>query len=1111
MKIDELTMQFNERLIDLPLPHHVINRCPLTISSDSYVVDAISLMNPQTSTSWPLTHLNSRHWHLQNTNYVLVVDAGQLVGIFTAQDIVKLAASKINFCEVTMTQVMTQPVITRKLSQCHNFFSILSLFQDYQLEHLPILDDDGELLGVITTTGLLQALNQSQMVSMIEGREQEQQQLNQQSYKSGHCSSQKNFPLEEQTAALELSYQRLQQEINERQRAEEALLESETKFRHFAENHQAVIWIERNHSRELLYVNPAYEKIWGRSCESLHSHPESWLEAVHPEDRDRLLAVIATHAQATNIEYRIFRPDGSMRWIWERNFPIRNESGTIYCYAGMAEDITGRKQAEEALRQSEERLSLALKSACMGLFDWNLLTNDAIWSANMGPLYGLPAATLCPSQEDFINLLHPEDRQSFIRAVQQSIEQQQEFALEYRVVCPDGSIHWLSSKAVTYCDQLGKPMRMVGTTRDISERKQAEIALQESEERYRSVVTAMQEGVVLHDHHGRIIACNASAERILGLSQDQILGRACCDAAWHTTYEDGSAFPGEQHPAMVTLRTGKPCTNVVMGVCKPNGQLSWISINSQPLLREQETSPYAVVASFSDITERKQAEQKIHEQAALLDIATDGIFVKDLQHQISFWNQGAERLYGWLAEEVIGKKSQDLLSSEPMSPIHQEAMKIVIATGVWHGELQKVTKSGKDMIVESRWTLMRDAAGKPKSILIVDTDITQKKQLEEQFFRAQRLESLGTLAGGIAHDLNNILTPIVASAQLLKTRIQKNPERSQQLIEIVENNAKRGAALVKQVLSFARGFKGERTIVQLKHLIADIILIGKQTFPKSIEFTTNLSSDLWAVSGDITQLHQVLMNLVVNARDAMPQGGRITITAENVFIDEAYASMNLNAKVGHYILVKVIDTGVGMPPQVLDRIFEPFFTTKEVGTGTGLGLATVLGITKSHGGFMTVLSKVSQGSQFQLFLPAVQAMPDLTTDELEIPQGNRELILVVDDEPQICEIVQMILESHNYRIITACNGIEAIALYAQHKHQISVVLMDLMMPEMDGTTAIRTMQRMNCNVQIIASSGISSTEGLTKASEMGVQQVLPKPFTAKELLYTLHNTLGGRK
>lgn len=1106
MTIDELTMQFDKHLIDLPNVYHAINRYPVTIEPDSDVVDAIGLMYQKKSEILPFTSLNvvgnPGNSYLQKTNCVLVVKAQKVLGIFTERDIVRLTASEIDVSQVKIAQVMTKPVIIMKLSHLQDSLTALSVMHNHQIDHLPIVDDEECLVGVVTVTTLLQGFNQLPMVSVVEAVKKTRKQV-------------------------------WQPEMIERQMGEETLRESEIelalraseeKFRCLAENTHALIWMSHLESGANLYVNSAYEKIWGRTVESLRQDPLSWIASLHPEDCDRILAKIERQKQgeATNEEYRIVRPDGSVRWIWDRGFAIGDQQGQVYAYGGIAEDITERKHTEELLRQSEERLSLALASANMGIFDWNILTNATHWSTDMGRLYGLPQGTICPSPEDFLQLVHPEDRTFFRKAVKRSIEQNQQLAITYRVIWPDGSIHWLSTKGQTYFNDMGQPMRMVGTTRDITERKQAEIALKESEERYRSVVTAMQEGVVLHQQDGKVVACNASAERILGLSSDAITGRYCTDASWRTIHEDGSPFPGEEHPAMVSLRTGQPCTNVIMGVHKPNGQLTWISINSQPLFRHNESTPYEVVVSFTDISElqaaqheQQKAQQKIREQAALLDIATDAIFVRDLNNHILFWNQGAERLYGWSASEIIGTQPQELLYPEIACDLHQTAWETVLRAGVWQGELEKITKSGQEIIVESRWTLMRDETGQPKSILIVDTDITQKKQLEEQFFRTQRLESLGTLASGIAHDLNNILTPILAAAQILKNRINHKPEkspteggmRSQQLLDIIENNAKRGAGLVRQVLSFARGCKGERTIVQLKHLITDIILIGKQTFPKSIEFAAKLPEDLSAVCGDATQLHQVLMNLVVNARDAMPESGKITISAENIFIDEAYACMNIHAQVGHYIVVKISDTGMGMPPKILDRIFEPFFTTKAVGTGTGLGLSTVLGITKSHGGFVTVTSKVGEGSQFNLFLPAVPGLGDSVIENAVAPQGDGELILVVDDEVQICEITKMILENHNYRTLSANNGIEAIALYAQHKHQISAIFMDMMMPEMDGITAIRTMRKMNPKVQIIACSGQNSPEALEEVAGIDIHQVLSKPFTAAELLNSLQNVL----
>jgi PAS domain S-box-containing protein len=507
----------------------------------------------------------------------------------------------------------------------------------------------------------------------------------------------------------------------------------------------------------------------------------------------------------------------------------------------------------------------------------------------------------------------------------------------------------------------------------------------------------------------------------------------------------------------------------------------------------------------SEIAERLRVEEKIREQAALLDITSDAIIVKDFDNQIRFWNQGAENLYGWKATEVIGQDiNQILYPPETLTHI-QNIYASIAESGYWHGELHQLNKQGQDIIVASRWTLMRDRNGQPQSILTVNTDITEKKYLENQILRAQRLESIGTLASGIAHDLNNILTPILTAAQLLQLKMPDTSARNQQMLKTIENNSKRGAALVKQVLQFARGVEGQRTIVQVNHLFSEIQQIVRETFPKSIELTTHIPPGLWAVIGDATHLHQLMMNLVVNARDAMPAGGYIKISTENILIDEQYARMNLDARVGAYIVISVADTGVGMSSEIIDRIFEPFFTTKEIGKGTGLGLSTVRGIIQSHGGFVTVTSQVSRGTEFKVFLPAVEVAKTPLGEEMELLKGNGELILVVDDESGILETTQISLEAYNYRVMTASNGIEAIALYAQHEEEISLVLMDMMMPSMDGATAIKTLQKMNSQVKVVAVSGLNASDKLTKIP--GVKKFVPKPYTTKELLQTLHSIL----
>ncbi|MFW9260238.1 ATP-binding protein [Nostoc sp. CALU 546] len=499
---------------------------------------------------------------------------------------------------------------------------------------------------------------------------------------------------------------------------------------------------------------------------------------------------------------------------------------------------------------------------------------------------------------------------------------------------------------------------------------------------------------------------------------------------------------------------------------------------------------------------------------ALLDIVSDAIAVQDLSNKILLWNKSAEKLYGWKPEEAIGKQSDELLSIESLTQ-HLEICQTVVRNGFWQGELHKTSKSGKKLIVESRWTLIKDEHFQAKSILVVDTDITQIKQLEKQFFHVQRMESIGTLASGISHDLNNLLSPILMSVHLIKAK--SRDQQINQMLSIIESNAKRGADLVKQVLSFARGIEGDvqgqtatrqHSVLQVKHLILEMRQIISQTFPKSIAVYTEIQEELLPICADSTQLHQVLINLCLNARDAMLTGGTLTISAENIWIDETYASMHIEATVGAYIIVKVADTGFGISKEILDRIFEPFFTTKELGKGTGLGLSTVMAIIKEHGGFITVSSYVGKGTEFKVYLPAVNQAPMQSLEDIEIPIGSGECILVVDDEAAIQEITKTSLENYNYTAITASDGMEALAIYVQYKEKISAAIIDMMMSKMDGATTIRTLQSINPLLPIIAVSGLVTSEQVPIEKTAEYTAFLPKPYTTQELLKTLNAVIS---
>jgi len=462
-------------------------------------------------------------------------------------------------------------------------------------------------------------------------------------------------------------------------------------------------------------------------------------------------------------------------------------------------------------------------------------------------------------------------------------------------------------------------------------------------------------------------------------------------------------------------------------------------------------------------------------------------------------------MFGWTSSEAVGRTVFELLKEN--IPDIEGAMDAMLRKGEWAGELQKVARDGRKLTIDARWTLVRNSEGEPDTILAINTDVTEKKLIEAQFLRAQRMENIGSLAGGVAHDLNNILAPIMMAIEMLKETAGDPQSRS--MLEIIEGSARRGADIVRQILSFARGLEGRRVEVQPKHLLKEIDSIIKSTFPKNIRCQLSAPHDTWTILGDPTLLHQILLNLCVNARDAMPDGGLLTIGVENRTIDEQYVAMNLRAKTGPHIVISVTDSGTGMPPDVIEKIFDPFFTTKEPGKGTGLGLSTVMGIVKSHEGFINVYSEAGRGTTFRVHLPAVTSTHPGSELEAQasLPRGNGETVLVIDDEISILTITSQTLQAFGYHVLTANNGATGVAMYVQHQSEIALVLTDMMMPVMDGRATIHALKQINPAVKIIAASGLGVNEEVSKGAALGVRHFLPKPYTAETLLITLRTVL----
>lgn len=637
--------------------------------------------------------------------------------------------------------------------------------------------------------------------------------------------------------------------------------------------------------------------------------------------------------------------------------------------------------------------------------------------------------------------------------------------------------------------------------RDITERKRQRESLHTSEERFRLFAQAMNDAVWDWDLETGEIWWGEGIAKLFGYAPGDVLPTV--DWRVERIHPEDRARSVESIQS--ALQAGHDAWSAEYRFLTERGTYAHV-LDRGHIVRDGAGRPLRMIGGMTDLTEQKRVEEKLREQATLLDRAQDAILVRSLDQKILYWNRSAERLYGWSAGEVLGRSAAEVLYADRRIPA--AAMDATLAKGEWTGELEQVTKSGQTVVVEGHWSLVRDEAGSPKAILAINTDITERKKLETQFLRAQRLESIGTLAGGIAHDLNNVFAPILLTSSLLR-QDETDATRAQDLATI-QSCAQRGADLVRQLVTFARGADGRRARVDLSAVAKEVELIVRDTFAKDIAFELSSASDLWRIKADETQMHQILTNLCVNARDAMPLGGHLRVSLSNVVVDEVFACASPDAAPGAYVLLEVQDTGAGMSAAVLDRVFEPFFTTKEAGRGTGLGLSTTQSIVRSHGGFIQVTSEVGVGTRFRVYLPAAPAVrsvlqPKRDDGTVDL-RGRGELVLFVEDEAPLREAAQRALEGYGYRVLLASHGAEAVALYAEHRADVAVVVLDMLMPIMDGLATQHALRAMNPGVKIVTSCGLPGSA--ERAAEAGVSLVLHKPYTADAMLRGLREVLG---
>jgi two-component system, cell cycle sensor histidine kinase and response regulator CckA len=807
-----------------------------------------------------------------------------------------------------------------------------------------------------------------------------------------------------------------------------------------------------------------------------------FLSLTHPDDREHNRANIGELLDGTRthflIEKRYLTKDRGPVWVRANVSILYPDPGGTPRFVATTEEITGERAVQARLEQSEALLRIAGAVGRVGGWAIEVDPVRLYWSDEVHDLAGYPRGAT-PPLDEALELYPPGQREAMTGAVQRCIDQAVPFDLEVAFHPRAGEPRWVRVVGEPLLEPGGAVTRIQGAIIDVTEQRRAQQEKDRLAERLHTTMESITDALYTIDTGWRFTYLNERAVELLERDRHELIGRRIWDA-FPTTV--GSVLQDAFEQALAQGRT------MVVDEYLYAPLERYFAVNIYP-------SEQGLAVYFRDVTEERRNRVELEErgarlaqQAALLDEAQDAILVRDLEGRISFWNRGAERLCGWSAAEAVGERAQELLAVDP--ELHEHISRQLLAHGTWFGELVKTTRHGDEMLMQARCTLVNDEAGGPPTVLEICTDITDRKRIERQFLRSQRMETLGRLAGGIAHDLNNALAPVTASIEILRSD-ETDPAKTR-LLEIMESSAKHGVAVIRQLLSFARGVDGEREPLALEEIIEQVRQICADTFPRDVTIRAEVTEDLWAVVGDPTQLQQVLMNLCVNARDAMPTGGTLTLSAENLPADDREPAR---------VVVKVADTGVGIPAEAIDQIFEPFFSTKPRGEGTGLGLSTSAVIVDGHGGNIEVATEPGTGTVFELRLPAAPEPASSDGDgSATLGGGEGELVLVVDDEPAVREVTRMMLERYGYRVVVAVDGSDAVERVRHHLDELAIVITDLMMPVMDGFEAIHEIRRLREDLPIIATTGLNTSDASDRSIRAGADRFLAKPYATEVLL-----------
>ncbi len=860
-------------------------------------------------------------------------------------------------------------------------------------------------------------------------------------------------------------------------------------------------WLEVNAElcRLLGYSRPELERL-------------TWADLTPPEQRDGELAAyggfLSTGDHRRTLEKAYLRRDGTRVEVEVTATLLRRPDGTPDLVLAMVQDVADRRRAAAELRTRERRYRVIAEQTGQMVYDWDVASGSIDWAGAVERITGFsPAEYAAVDIRGWEEMIHPDDRAWATQELDQAGRRSEPYNVEYRLRRRDGSYIWVEDAGVFVGDGAAEPRRMLGTMKDVTERRAAAERLARSEQRYRLLAETAQDVILLHDMSGRLLYANPAALELGGYSEADLRAATVASVI-------APEWLADERERMARRRAGDASVFrfETVGLAR-DGRRVPLEVSSSAVAEDDRI--VRILAVARDITERKRAEAALRESERrfreMLETVHLAAVMLDLDGRVTFCNEHLAELAGWTRAELEGRDWFDTIIADGEREEARAAYRTVVEGGAIVAHFERTIRTRGGALRQVVWdaTLLRDEEGRVAGVARLGRDVTDIRRLEEQYRQAQKMEAVGQLAGGVAHDFNNLLQVILGYVDLASQGLARGRQPHAELAQ-VSQAASRASALVRRLLTFSRRDQLRRERLELDQLVADLARMLRRVLGENIDLETSSSGDLPPVLATQRPSVDVITGLI-NARDAMPGGGTIRIATSAVRLDRAAARRYAGGHEGEYALVAVTDTGSGMTPDVVDHLFEPFFTTKEVGKGTGLGLATVYGIVRQHGGLIEVSTEPGRGSEFRVLLPAAPAGPHGPSPAAgagATRAGRGETVLVAEDDDQVRALAVAALEQAGYRVLAARDGEEALRLAERDGDRVDLLVLDMVMPRRSGRAVLEAIRATRPGARALFASGYSAESLPPGDRPDGTVPLLQKPFTASELLRAVREALA---